>query len=185
MLRTRREEALAATRRAIEATAVAYRVWEHPELADIYVKAYPHAGDPRHPRQYQPDGRYVREFRTANLFAPEGPTFRALKVYYDLASAMATHAGIGALASHRDGELSRVAPFLGGDPRELTNTWYTLPTAYMEMLKIFIRMLRSNAPAHVMDVLGQELLAWRDRTAVQVAQRAPWMEETMATLRDA
>lgn len=136
MLRTRREDALAATRRAIEATAVAYRVWEHPELADVYVKAYPHAGDPRHPRQSQPDRRYVREFKTANLFAPEGPT----------------------------------------------NTWYTLLTAYMEMLKVFIRMLRGNAPSHVMDILGQELLAWRDRTAVVADTRAPWMRETVSEL---
>src|SRR6266849_5314600 len=54
MLRTRSTDALALTRRAIEATAAAYRIWQNPELADIFVNAYPRDNQIGHPEQWLP-----------------------------------------------------------------------------------------------------------------------------------
>jgi hypothetical protein len=48
----------------------------------------------------------------------------------------------------------------------------------MEMFKVFVRMLRGNSRPEVIDVLVQEFLAWRDRTAAIMRSRAPWMERT-------
>jgi len=183
MLRTRDTDALALTRRAIEATASAYRMWEHPELVDVYVNAYPNHDKIGHPKQWERTKKAYKEFSMRNLFSPEGDVFAALKSLYSLASAMASHAGIGALAGHRDRNLQRIATFLGTDPRDTTNHWYTLIGAYMEMFKVFVRMMRGNAPTGAIDVLVKDFLNWRDRIAAAHADRAPWASQTAALFR--
>jgi hypothetical protein len=183
MLRTREVDALALTRRAIEATAAAYRIWEHPELTDVYANAYPNHAHFRHPKQWQPTGEYRREFSVAKLFDQPAGVFPALRVLYDLTSAMASHAGIGALANHRDGPRQRVAKFLGGDPRDIMNNWYTVLAAYMEMFKVFVRILRSSAPEALITILVEDFLDWCNRTAALGASRAPWAIQTAAWMR--
>jgi len=181
MLRTRANDALALTRRAIEATASAYRIWQHPDLAEIYANAYPNHNKILHPKQWQPTKEYKREFSTAKLFDQPGEVFAGLKALYGLTSTMASHAGIGALAAHRDGSgAERIAIVLGGDPREITNNWYTLLAAYMETFKVFVRMMRDNAPGAAIDLVVKDFLDWRARIAAVAAARAPWAAQTFA-----
>lgn len=186
MLRTRCTDALALSRRAIEATASAYRIWQHPELADVYANAFPNHARTLDPKQWRHTKEYGQEFSTSKLFDQPGDVFDGLKAMYGLTSAMASHAGIGALAGHRDGVgAERIATFLGGDPREITNSWYTLLAAYMEMFKIFVRMMRGNAPDAAIDILVTDFIDWRDRTAAVSAARAPWAAQTLAAFHRA
>jgi hypothetical protein len=94
MLRTRAADALALTRRAIEATAIAYRMWQNPELAAVFVNAYPRHNQIGHPEQWLPTREYRKQFSTRRLFDQPGGTFAALKGYYGLTSAMASHAAL-------------------------------------------------------------------------------------------
>ena len=183
MLRTRASDALALTRRAIEAAATAYRLWKNPKLADTYVNAYPNHDKIGEPDQWKRTKAAGSEFSTSKLFDQPGDVFAGLKALYGLTSAMSSHAGMGALAGHRDGNYQRVAPFLGGDVRKITNHWYTLLAIYMEILKIFVRMLRTNAPEEAMSILAHDFLAWRDRTAALLESRAPWARATAESFR--
>jgi hypothetical protein len=184
MLRTRGTDALALTRRAIEAAAIAYRIWQHPELAEVYANAFPNHANILDPHQWHSTKEHRQQFSTTKLFDQPGDVFAGLKAMYGLTSAMASHAGIGALAGHRDGHgAERVATFLGGDPREITDNWYTLMAVYTDIFKVFVRIMRGNAADAAIDLLVQDFLSWQDRTAAVSAVRAPWARQTLAAFQ--
>jgi hypothetical protein len=67
MLRKRIGDAHELTRRAIELTSTAYRLWQHPELSPVYLQAYPNLSTTGHPKQWQPSAIYKQEFSTGRL----------------------------------------------------------------------------------------------------------------------
>src|SRR5262249_24321060 len=130
LLRRRLSDAQALTRRAIEATAAAYRLWEHPELAEVLAAAYPDVKKTGDKKQWKPSKCYKEEFSTTKLFDPPGETWERLKTLYEVFSAMASHAGPGATTSHEFREKIRYAPFLAPKEEDIRRTWHTLLAAY-------------------------------------------------------
>lgn len=66
LLRRRTRDAHALTRRAIEAAGVAYRLWTHPQLIQVFNEAYPRINDPNDPNQLKPSNRYSQELTPFN-----------------------------------------------------------------------------------------------------------------------
>jgi hypothetical protein len=64
LLRRRVVDAEALSRRAIEATATAYRLWRKPELSKGFDNAYPNAGDDASAKQWRPSGEYKEKFNS-------------------------------------------------------------------------------------------------------------------------
>jgi hypothetical protein len=155
------------------------QVWRISTLTPIPNGADILAEDP-----WKPTPQYRKEFSVSKLFDQPGEVFRGLKRIYGMSSAMASHAGIGALAAHRDGDSSRIAAFLGGDHRQIITHWYTLIAAYMEMFKVFVRMMRANAPTQAIDLLVHDFLQWRDRVAIVHGARAPWAMQIAGAFQD-
>src|SRR5688572_28783931 len=68
LLRRRIQDADALTRRAIEATAIACRLWKHPDLCDTYENAYPNHQKEDHRDQWKPSFNYNEAFKLDKLF---------------------------------------------------------------------------------------------------------------------
>lgn len=180
LLRRRLTDALALSRRAIEATAVAYRLWKEPKLVEIFFSAYPNVAKTGHKRQWKPSNKYRNEFSTSKLFGQAGKTWEHLKTSYELFSVLASHAGPGATLGHEMRDKQRYAPFLAVDDKVIRRTWYSVLTAYMEMWKVFLHILREKCAASTVDMLEKDFVAWRDRSGVIMSHRVPWMSKKEA-----
>ena len=88
-------------RRAVEAAGVAHRLWKHPELTQVYNEAYPNINEDNRPKQFRPSDRYRQEFSAIQLFSGDSSALQTLGSFYELFSAGASHAGIGALAGQK------------------------------------------------------------------------------------
>lgn len=161
------------TRGAIEATAISYRLWKNHELIEIYQQAYPNIGKTEDPSQWKLSKAYYKNFSTGKLFDQEGETWDTLKHFYGMCSAMATHAGPGALASHETRKNTRFLSFLEVDEEDIKRHWYSLMAAYYEMLKVYLRILRGSWAGPEVGIFEKDLIAWRDKTGAMMEQRAP------------
>ncbi|HLF87212.1 MAG TPA: hypothetical protein VI584_09030 [Nitrospiria bacterium] len=166
ILRGRHSDAWAQTRGAIEAAAISYRLSEHPELIEIYHQAYPNVEKQGDPKQWKISADYSENFKTSYLFSQGGSTWNNLKVFYEMFSAMATHAGPAALSYHETREDIVFLSFLGSEEQEIKRCWHSLILAYYEILRVFLLILRDSWSGAEADMLGQELLVWRDKVGV-------------------
>jgi len=163
ILRGRHSDAWAQTRGAIEAAAISYRLSDHPELIEIYHQAYPNVEKQGDPKQWKISADYCENFKTSYLFGQGGSTWNNLKVFYDMFSAMATHAGPAALSYHETMEDTVFLPFLGSEEQEIKRCWHSLILAYYEILRVFLQIFRASWSGQEADMLGKELLVWRDK----------------------
>jgi hypothetical protein len=173
MLRRRLTDALALTRRAIEATATAYRLWKNPQLIEVFLTAYPNANETNHPKQWKRSRQYSQEFSTHKLFNEPGDTWDRMRVYYEVFSAMASHAGPGATIHHEFRGRQRYLSFLPSNDQDIRRSWYYLLAAYMDMWKVFLHILRGACPVPVVEMLERDFITWRDGMSVIRGERAP------------
>jgi hypothetical protein len=175
LLRRRVLDAHAMNRQAIEATAVAHRLWQHPDLIEVFIHAYPHSSDHDHPKQWRPSPAAQREFSTKRLFNEEGPVWSTLKSFYDVNSTMAVHAGMGALVPHEHSEGSIGLEFIEKDDRAVLRGWYVLMTVYYCALKVLLRIFRKSWKGGTVGIFEADMKSWNSRTSRLREQRAPWI----------
>ncbi len=171
LLRRRVVDAEALSRRAIEATATAYRLWKHPELSEVFNRAYPNAEDDSDPNQWRPSREYVGKFKTSELFSEPEQVWIYLKSVYDMFSAVSSHAGPLATAflQERDGAVE--IQFIESDNRTALLAWNYMLDAYWEMLRVFLRITRDSVHPAAVPVYEQELSGWKKKTACVLKQR--------------
>lgn len=171
LLRRRILDADALTRRAIEATAIAYRLWKHPELCDVYENAYPHHHKEDHPKQWEPSYRYNEAFKLDQLFSEPEAVWGYLRSVHNAVSAGSTHAGPLATAFHvqRDGTV--LLQFIESDNGLVRMTWNTMLALYSEILMLFLQILRASAEPAAITAFEQDLRGWRVKAATIARQR--------------
>ena len=167
LLRRRTTDALTLTRRAIEATGVAYRIWTNPELAETFISAYPDVEKTGDPKQWRASQTYKEEFSSAKLFSQEGPVWERLKITYAVLSAMASHAGPGVLKDQEDRDLQRYMHFVNPDEEDCRRHWFWIMGFYYEMLRVFLRILQNQLAEAILSSLEKDLIAWREWNAAQ------------------
>jgi hypothetical protein len=173
MLRRRLPDVHALTRRAIELAATAYRLWEHPELTTVYLKAYSST-----PKQWIPSKTYREAFSTKKLFEHPGDLWEGLKMQYGLHSAIASHAGIASTVWHEQRGNTRYAPFIAPEGQDILRAWYSvLLPDYMDLWHIFFDIFRECSDQVTAGNLEKDFLAWCERVERLRAQRAPWIVE--------
>ncbi|MFY9271066.1 MAG: hypothetical protein WAO55_15090 [Candidatus Manganitrophaceae bacterium] len=175
LLRNRLTDAYALSRRAIEATAVAHRIWKQPELAKVFREAYPNSKQDEHPKQWRPSDSYKNEFSTKKLFDYQGEVWTHLRTMYEVDSVMATHTGLGALVNHEIRGQTRYLSFISTDNRDVLRAWYDLMSTYFATLKVFIRIFRESWTRDGVGIFEKDVIVFRDKISVLISQRAPWM----------
>jgi hypothetical protein len=171
LLRCRVVDAEALTRRSIEATAIAYRAFEKPDRAWVFIEAYPHRSEYDHPDQWRPSLEYRREFSTRKLFSPDGETFAVLRRGYECLCAIASHAGPGALMHHEFGSTTLYAGAFAEHGADIVRAWLHLLRLYGEMWKVFVNIFRAKLDAPTLDGMRRDFDALRDRAARLKAHR--------------
>jgi hypothetical protein len=171
LLRRRVVDAEALSRRAIEATATAYRLWRKPELSEVFDTAYPNAGDDASPKRWRPSKEYKEKFNTGALFSEPGEVWIYLRAVYDSFSAGSSHAGPLATAflQERNGVVE--IQFIEADNSTVRLAWNYMLDVYWEMLRVFLQILRGSANAATISVLEQELKGWKGKAACVLRQR--------------
>jgi hypothetical protein len=171
LLRRRLVDASALSRRAIESTAIAYRLWKHPDLRDIYETAYPDHMREDHPKQWRPSFKYNDAFKLDQLFSEPEEIWTYLRSVHDAFSASATHAGPLATAFHiqRDGEV--VLQFMEGDNGVVRITWNQMLRLYGEILQVFLRIVRNSGDQAAITGFRQDLSGWVTKVAKTVRER--------------
>lgn len=177
LLRRRATDAQALMRRAVEAAGVAHRLWKHPELTQVFNEAYPHINDDNHPKQFRPSNKYRQEFSSSQLFSGDSSVLHILGRFYELFSVGATHAGLGALAGQqwRDGvlalsvrETNRVA---------IGCAWYSVITAYWEILRVFFAVLKSAIPDGMTAAVEADMKQWLKDYKKTLKDHTPWIPD--------
>ena len=92
---TKNSDADALTRRAIEATAIANKLWKHADLRDIYENAYPKPQKDGHRDQWKTHFNYNEAFKLDQLLNEPEPIWTHLRAVHDAASAASTHGAAG------------------------------------------------------------------------------------------
>jgi hypothetical protein len=160
LLRRRTTDAQALMRRAVEAAGVAHRLWKHPELTEVYNEAYPYINDANHPKQFRPSDRYRQEFSAIQLFSGDSSALQTLGSMYELFSARASHAGIGALTRQqwKDGILA--LSVRETNKVEIGRAWHSVNTAYWEILRVFFAILKSAIPDGMAAAVEADMKQW-------------------------
>lgn len=171
LLRRRVVDAEALSRRAIEATATAYRLWKHPELSEVFNGAYPNAADDCDPKQWRPSREYREKFKTGELFSEPGEVWIYLRSVYDMFSAGSSHAGPVATASLLERDDAVEIQFIESDNRTVRLAWNYMLDAYWEMLRVFLQVTCDSADPAVVTVFEQELSGWKKKAACVLKQR--------------
>ncbi len=177
LLRRRTDDAQALMRRAIEGAGIAYRVFERPELLKVYQEAYPHVLEEKNPKQFTPTSRYREEFSSAKLFGREGKTWEHLKTFYDLASASASHAGIGALKGQKWKDSYMILPRRETSKVEVGRAWHAVLHSYWNVLKVFLSMLRGCIRHGMAGVVEEDMKKWLAGYEKLLPERTPWIPE--------
>lgn len=174
LLRTNKNDALALTRRAIEATAIAHRIWGKPSLVDTFLTAYPHIGDDHHSKQWMPGNKYDKAFKTKELFSPTDPILKRLGTIYETICAGALHAGPSVLLNLRsqDGKTYLVAN--EADPEELDKWWCRLLLIYLDAIRIFFEILGEKLKPEGKQWFEKKLEIWVTETKSKVKYQ-PWV----------
>jgi hypothetical protein len=171
LLRRRILDADALSLRAIEATAIAYRLWKYPELCDIYENAYPNHEKEGHPKQWEPSYKYNEAFKLDQLFSEPEPAWVYFRSVHDAASAGSTHAAPLATAFHVQEDRAVLLQFIEPDNRIVRLTWNGMLNLYSEMLMLFLRILRGSAEPAAITAFEQDVRAWRVHAASIARQR--------------
>ena len=171
LLRRRILDADALTRRAIETTAIAYRLWKYPELCDIYENAYPNHEKADHPKQWEPSYKYNEAFKLKKLFSEPEPIWAHLRSVHDTLSAGSTHAGPLATAFHVERDGTVLLQFIEPDNGFVRVTWNYMLDLYSEVLMIFLRILEGSAEPAAITAFEQDLRGWRAHAATIARQR--------------
>lgn len=173
LLRTNKNDAFSLTRRSIEATAIAYKIYEKESLLDTFLTAYPHIVDDKHPKQWLPGNKYQKEFRTKALFLATEPIIKGLGKVYESISAIAVHAGPSILLNlrSRSGKTYLVAN--EADPSELDKCWAWLVINYFNFLKIFLKILGKDLLPATKQVIEKKMNDWLNETKTKLKHR-PW-----------
>ena len=164
-------------RRAIEGAGIAYRIWEQPDLLTVYQECYPHVLEEDNPKQFTPSDRYRTEFSSTKLFARDGNTWSVLKTFFDLASACASHAGIGALKGQKwkDGNLS--LPQRETSRIEVARAWHAVLNAYWNILKVFFAILKECIADGMKPAVEADMKQWHDDFPKMLKDRTFWIPE--------
>lgn len=171
LLRRRVVDAEALSRRAIEATSTAYRLWKNPELSEVFDKAYPNAGDDTRPDQWRPSKEYTNKFKTGELFGEPGDVWGYLKSVYDMFSAVSSHAGPLATAFLQERNGAVEIQFIEADKSIVRLAWNYMLDAYWEMLRVFLRILRGSANPATIATLERELKEWKEKAVCVLKHR--------------
>lgn len=177
LLRRRLTDAMGLTRRAIEATATAYRLWVNPDLGKVFDDGFPNIEKTGDPKQWKPSNDFNREFSTSKLFSPKGNTWRKLERVYQMYSALSTHAGLGTVITLTFKEYGVSIPSVEPDEKQVQRQWIGLMAVYLDILKVFLRIFHSVVNAQMVSFLEMEILSWREKVASQMAQQASFMAE--------
>lgn len=171
LLRRRILDADALTRRAIEATAIAYRLWKHPELCDVFENAYPNHHKQDHPKQWRPSYEYNEAFKLDQLFGEPEAVWANLRSVHDAVSAGSTHSGPLATAFHVQSDGKVLLHFIEPDNRLVRMTWNSMLNLYSEMLMLFLNLLRGSAESALIEAFEKDLRGWREKAAIIARQR--------------
>jgi len=177
LLRRRTIDAQALARRAVEAAGIAYRLWNHPNLIQVYNEAYPNVNEDGHPGQFRPSNSYRTEFSAAKIFPEEIEAFQPLRGLYELFSVGATHAGLGALGplKWKDGVSSLSEREI--DKVEIGRAWLSVIAAYWIILRIFFRVLKSTMTDGMSMAVEAEMKEWVQDCKVMLKSRTPWIPD--------
>lgn len=154
ILRRRVVDALALTRRAIEAAGAAKVISKHPESGVAFASAYPSSGKLPEcdsntgrlkidPGQWRPSKEYAKQFRAANLFGHEGEEWEYLRAIYAQLSAMASHTG-PLSAGQQKHEHDRILARVFADDTASALGWYCLLETYWQIWNVFWGLLSST-----------------------------------------
>lgn len=182
LLRRRMTDALALTRRAIEAAAAAYLVWEKPALAEVFLNAYPNVNMADDLKQWKPSKKYKEEFSTQKLFDHDGEVWNRLRSTYQVTSAMCSHAGPGVLKDQENRNQQLYVHFVHPDEGEGRRHWYWIMGSYFEMLRVFMRIFREQLERTFLGQLEKDIIGWRDKSAKQFDERT--RQSLEGTLKD-
>jgi len=171
LLRRRVMDAEVLSRRAIEATATAFRLWKKPELSKVFDNAYPNAGDDASPKQWRPSREYKEKFNTGTLFSEPGEVWIYLRSIYDSFSAVSSHAGPLATAFIQERNGAVEIQFIEADNSTVRLAWNYMLDAYSEMLRVFLQILRGSANPAAIVALEQELTEWKEKAVCVLKHR--------------
>jgi hypothetical protein len=175
LLRRRTKDAQALTRRAIEAAGIAYRLWKHPELIQVFNEAYPHINDAEHPDQFTPSKKYRQEFKLELLFPGDSSALQTLKSLYELFSAGASHAGLGALTGHQWKDDTLSLSVRETDRVEIGRSWHAIINSYWEILRVFLAILRSAIPLGMAVMVEEDMKQWLADYIRTTKERVTWI----------
>ncbi len=176
LLRLRTVDALAGTRYAIEATALAHHLWMKPELFDIYIQAYPNINDDANPRRWKPSQEFRDKFNTGKLFRSLKQSLpslaQTLTDAYAIACYRASHAGPGIILNlqSREGKIHYHANEL--DETKVDQCWAILLVYYFDMLQVFYAILKQSIKTENQSALEEDFKGWRDKILPRLAQEA-------------
>lgn len=162
MLRARTVDAMTLTRRAIEATAFANRIWKYPNLLEVYVRGYPNVNSGTDHRQWQPSADYLKQFSINKIFSDLGEVGQNLRTMYAIVCMRASHPGIGLLQDLRSHEGGLFLHSHETDPRKLGQIWVVLCGVFFDCWKVFLRVLRSLGNSQNIRILEDEIMQWRE-----------------------
>lgn len=171
LLRRRILDADALSRRAIEATAIANRLWKHPELCDVYENAYPNHHKEDHPKQWVPSFKYNEAFKLEKLFSEPEKVWGILRSVHDAVSAGSTHAGPLATAFHVEKDGTVLLQFIEPDHGIVRLTWNRMLDLYSEILMVFLCILQDSAEPAAITAFEQDVRIWRVKAATIAHQR--------------
>jgi hypothetical protein len=177
LLRRRTRDAQALARHPIEAAGIAYRIWKHPDLIQVYNEAYPKVTEDGNPAQFRPSNSYRTQFSAAKIFPEDTEAFRPLRGLYELFSVGATHAGLGALGplKWKDGVSSLSERET--DKVEIGRAWLSVIAAYWIILRIFFRVLKSTIPDGMSVAVEAEIKEWVQDHRVILKDRTHWIPD--------
>lgn len=171
LLRRRILDADALSRRAIEGTAIAYRLWKHPDLCDVYENAYPNHQKEDDPKQWEPSFKYNEAFKLKELFSEPEKVWGHLRSVHNAMSAASTHAGPLATAFHVQRNGTVLLQFIESDNYIVRLTWNRMLDLYSEMLMVFLLILRGSAEPAAITFFEQDVRGWRAKAATIARQR--------------
>lgn len=177
LLRRRRSDAELLTRRAIEAAAMTNRLFRHPELLETFVRAHDGILARKDPRQWQPSKSFKKAFSTGALFSEPAEFWNTLRLDYDMLSVMAAHAGLGATTAQVTVEQQRRLSFFETDDKDLDRAWYHQLAIHWALLRVFFVSLKGTTDSSMANLLGTDILGWRDKANERLRTRFPWLAQ--------
>ena len=157
LLRTNKNDAFSLTRRAIEATAIAHKIYVNESLLDVFLTAYPHIADDTHPKQWLPGNKYEKKFKSKELFSQSDPILERLGKIYETICATALPAGPSVLVTLTSANGKTFFVANEADPNELDRCWAWLLVTYFDSLRVFLKVLGKDLLPAVRQVFENKI----------------------------